>query len=248
MTSVKYLLLLLLSTAAFAQAVDPLSVDPVLGELDAAGKNLKSFTADVKLSETDPDTGDATTRAGKVWYDGGDGNPRIHVQFQTRDANGKSQPDKIDYVLVGPDLIDRNTRNKTQSVHHVLQPGEKVDLFKLGQGPFPLPIGQSKEDVHAAFDVKRIAPAAGDPPKTEHLQLVPKEGTRLARDFKSIDVWVDPQTGMPTRIDTADQRSNLQRSTELTNVQVNQPVKDSDFTLPKIDPNDWQMLEDQYQR
>ena len=31
----------------------------------------------------------------------------------------------------------------------MLKPGEKLNLLKLGEGPFPLPIGQKKEDVYA---------------------------------------------------------------------------------------------------
>ena len=35
------------------------------------------------------------------------------------------------------------------------RPGEKVNLLKLGEGPFPLPIGQPKEDVHREFIVTK---------------------------------------------------------------------------------------------
>src|SRR3954471_20349082 len=63
-------------------------VDDVLDALDARGQSLKSFTADVKLSETDSATGDETTRSGKVGYQAyNNGSARIRVTFDTRQAN-----------------------------------------------------------------------------------------------------------------------------------------------------------------
>lgn len=250
MFHVKYLLPLLFPTLLLAQATAQSDVDPVLDRLDAAGKNLKSFASDVKVADSDPDTGDATAHLGKVWYAlDPAGNPRIHVQYTQRQVNdNKPKPDKVDYVLAGTDLIDRNDRLKTENTHHVLRPGEKLDLFKLGSGPFPLPIGQSKQDVHAAFDIAPVAPAADDPANTDHLQLTPKPGTRLARDFKSIDVWADKGTGMPARIVTRRARGDAATITDLTNIQLNLPIGDQAFVLPKIDPKDWQLMEDEYQR
>ena len=39
-------------------------------------------------------------------------------------------------------------------------------VLELGEGPFPLPIGQAKEDVKKMFDVEIIPAAEGDPAGT----------------------------------------------------------------------------------
>src|SRR6185295_13773023 len=96
----------------------------------------------------------------------------------------------------------RNYKKTTQVTRTVLQPGEKMNLLKLGEGPFPLPIGQKKEDVYRLFDVKQIAPNPKDPPDSIHLQLKPKPGTAFARRFGMIDVWVDRKTHFPAKIRT----------------------------------------------
>jgi hypothetical protein len=44
---------------------------------------------------------------------------------------------------------------------------------------------------------------------------------------------------MPVRIDTLDANEATQRSTELTNVRVNNGLTDDDFALPKIDDQEW---------
>ncbi|WP_428938788.1 LolA family protein [Fontivita pretiosa] len=222
------------------------SLDEILDALDARGESLNAFTADVSLSETDPATGDATIRRGKVWFQNlPQGQARIRVMFDTKQANNRVIEDRIEYLLSGPDLIDRTYRTRTQVTRHVLRPGEKMNLLKLGEGPFPLPIGQDRQDVHEQFEVKKVAPKPEDPPDTLHVQLTPKPGTRLDRRFKTIDVWVDLHNHMPRRIETLDRNESTIRATELTNVQINPPITDADFALPPIG-QDWSTIEEAY--
>ncbi|HEY7088676.1 MAG TPA: hypothetical protein VH518_11345 [Tepidisphaeraceae bacterium] len=237
--------------AATARAADlspQSSIDEILDALDARGQGLKSFTADVKLSEADAATGDESVRSGKVWFqaDDGGGGARIRVSFDKKQSSGKIAEDKIDYVLSGPNLIQRTYRTKTENIRQVLKPGEKVNLLKLGEGPFPLPIGQKKEDVHANFEVKKVDPKTEDPTGTVHIQLAPKPGTRFERRFKTIDVWVDLKDHMPRRIETLDRNETTTRGTDLENVQFNPSLTAADFTLPKIS-DDWNRIEEAYQ-
>jgi outer membrane lipoprotein-sorting protein len=106
-------------------------------------------------------------------------------------------------------------------------------LFNL-DGPFPLPLGQDKADVHKHFDVKRLPPDKDDPPATIHLQLAPVSGTDLARKFKKIDLWVDLKNDMPVRTSILDADGNNTTQTDLLNPKVNDPVHDSDFQMEKI--------------
>src|SRR5205814_1171460 len=107
-----------------------------------------------------------------------------------KEENKKVTEDKIEYLLLGGQLIDRTYRNTTQVTRVVLRPGEKTNLLQLGKGPFPLPIGQKKEDVFAQFDVKKLEPKKEDPADCVKIELTPKPGTSLARKFKFIDVCV----------------------------------------------------------
>lgn len=241
------LTLLLLSSAAVAELSPQSSVDEILDALDARGQGLKSFTADVKLSESDTATGDESIRSGKVWYLTDDsGSARIRVSFDKKQSNNRIAEDKLEYVLTGPDLISRTYRTKTQTTQKVLRPGEKVNLLKLGEGPFPLPIGQKKQDVHAQFEVKKIDPNKDDPANTVRIQLIPKPGTRLAKRFKTIDVWVDVKTSMPRRIETLDRNESATRGTDLENVKFNPTLGEADFKLPDIG-SDWNRIDEAFQ-
>jgi outer membrane lipoprotein-sorting protein len=224
------------------------SVDQILDALDARGKGLNSFTADVSLSETDPSVGDTTMRSGKTVYQlksNGDG--RIRVTFDTLDRGGHAVRETQIYMLDNGVLIDRNYRTKSQTTRQVRQPGEKIDLFDLGSGAFPLPVGQSQDKVYKQFDVKKLDSTKDDPPGTVHIQLIPKPDTRFARQFKSIDVWVESKSHMPRRIATMDSTQTTMRTTDLQNIQVNPKVSDGDFTLEKIDTKNWNLVEEKFQ-
>ena len=227
--------------------VDPAdpAIDPILQQLDAVGKDLKNFSAKITLTETDNGVGTSTVRIGNVWFEKKpDGSARIHVLFNMRidPATNRGYPnDKVEYLLDGPWLIDRNYQTKNEVKRQVLKPGQKMDLFKLGQGPFPLPIGQDPKDVHEQFDAKKLPPDKDDPANSTHLQLIPKPNSDLARQFHSLDVWVDKKTHMPTRVDTTDVKQQTTRSTELKDINVNPPggLPDSDFQLTNIDNDKW---------
>ena len=219
------------------------SVDDVLNALDARGRNLRAFVADVKLTEIDEATQLESERTGKVWYQKQGDDDRIRVTFDKKAEGKYLKNEKIEYLLDDGWLVDRDYRRSVQVKRQVLRPGEKINLLKLGEGPFPLPIGQPKEQVHKEFEVTRGGLVEGDPKGTVHVTLKPRPETRLAEKFNVIDVWVDPRTNMPVRIEALDVNETTRRQTDLTNIKVNpEPaLGDRDFVLPNVDENKWEM-------
>lgn len=218
------------------------SLDQVLDALDARGDELKDFTAKVSMAEIDAATGNESKLSGRMWMQRvGPGDARLHVNFDRREANGKPEVQRVQYLLDKGTLIDRDYEQKLQVERQVLRPGQKMDLLKLGEGPFPLPLGQDKADVHRMFDVKKLDPANGDPPGTIHVQLVPKEGTQFQDKFATIDFWVDPATRMPVRIVTQDRNGTTTKQTELQEVRVNANLTDAEFAMPPIDETNWRI-------
>ncbi|MBC8106673.1 MAG: hypothetical protein H7Z14_08805 [Anaerolineae bacterium] len=233
-------------TSQPTQATAPSSsVDAILDGLERRGQDLQSLRADVKLTETDPALGNEMARSG--WFalqNQPDGSTRAHIVFDRKYVDQKTSSEKIEYLLDGGKLTDRNYARKKQATRTIMRPGEKMNLLKLGEGPFPLPIGQKRLDVLEQFDVQKIDPANDDPPGTVHLQLTPKERTPLSRKFKTIDTWV--ANDLPVRIKTLDRNESTERTTDLTNIQINSALKDADFELPKIDDK-WSLTEETYQ-
>lgn len=224
------------------------SLDDILDTLDARGDELKDFNAKVSLATTDDVTGNETTLVGNMWMQRlPDGDARLHVLFDRKVVNDKPREEKMEYLLSKGMLIDRDYGQRVEVQRQVLKPGQKMDLLKLGEGPFPLPLGQDKKDVHEMFEVKKFDPAKDDPAGTIHVQLTPRKDTQFARKFSTIDFWVDPASRMPVKIVTSDPNGTTTRTTTLTNVQVNSGIGDNEFALPPIDEGNWRRHQEAYE-
>ena len=208
---------------------------------------MKDFQADVTLWTTDSATLTTDKRTGVVWYQKqAPGDERIRVNFKTRKKNdGRAVVEQLEYVLDDGWLTERDHAAMKQIRRQVLKPGEKTDLLKLGEGPFPLPLGQRTDDVLKMFDVKKIDPLQDtdqdNPPPADavRIQLTPKPDSQFADDFKAIDVWVDTKTQMPARIETLDVHGATIRTTDLANVKINTSTSDEMFKLEKLDYSKW---------
>ncbi len=222
-------------------------VDQILDALHARGQNLKSFDAKVTLTESDVNTALETTRSGIARYHKkADASERIRVVFDKKVDGKKVFDEKIEYMLDGQWLIDRDYNKRIEVRRQVLKPGEKTNLLKLGEGPFPLPIGQKKEDVKKLFNVTKIKPAKDDPPGTIHLMLKAIPGTQFARKFSEIGVWVDAKTHMPRKITTQDPKGTKEVGTDLSDFRPNAALKDADFKLEPVPPDKWRTHEEQF--
>jgi outer membrane lipoprotein-sorting protein len=227
------------------------TADQVLDALDETGQNLREFTATVSMKQGDPFAGNMKTRTGKVWFQKNGDNGRIRVLFDKLRRGNIIFNEKLEYVF-NKDwdgwLIDRDYSKVSETRRQVLKPGEKLNLFKLGEGPFPLPIGQKKEEVRKMFDVTLVPPeGAPGPADSIHLQLKPKEGTRYHRRFEMIDVWVDRPTRFPAQITTKARGSPDVHETKLQNVKVNPGgLKDADFTPEAVKLSQWNVVIEPY--
>lgn len=209
------------------------SVDDVLKALQARGQNLKDFTADVAQTDTDPITLHETVSKGKAFFQRlPDGDTRIRVNFERKKTG--TQPEvkwHREYLLAKGTLVDQDFDRKSETHRQVAKPGQKIDPLKLGEGPFPLPIGQEPAEVKKSFDVS-IAPLdKDDPADTVHVVLKPKAGTRFARKYDQFDVWVDLKSHFTSRIQVTELKATRIATTDLTNLQINKGLSDSDFTL-----------------
>jgi hypothetical protein len=223
-------------------------IDAILDALDRRGKELDDFTAKVSLTDTDSQTGDEQLLSGRMWMQRLPGDDaRLRVLFDRKEAGGKPRTERSEYRLANGVLIDRDYGRHIEVHRQVLKPGQKMNLLKLGEGPFPLPLGQPKEEVHKMFEVAKLGNVSDDPPGTEHVQLKPKPGTQFADRFSVIDFWVDMKSRMPVKIVTQDPNQTTTRTTELTDVVVNPKLGDADFAMEKIDEKSWTIRQEAYE-
>ena len=262
------LLPLTLGTVACGQSAPPATqptnnpsaasgVDDLLDALDRSGRDLRNLSSVVKLTEIDNDTGDSVVRLGRVAMRRDDaGQVTFLVTFvgvQTNaddpdaDEHPQIRPEKIVYLLQGDELTDRNYKTKSEVRRKLPADQAGRDLLKLGEGPFPLPIGQPKEEVRKEFDVRELDPSKpaenelAEPatPGARRLRLTPKATSPLAADFSWIEIDVSLDTGLPAKVITLNKAGSEARVTALRNLKINADLPADALALEEIDKSDW---------
>ena len=81
--------------------------------------------------------------------------------------------------------------------------------------------------------VKKIPAGKDDSVGTVHLNLLPKKGSSFARQFKSIDVWVDAKSHFPSRIETLDNNQTTIANAAESTIELKE-IEKAIYNLPEI--------------
>ncbi len=251
---------LLLSLLAFVGVVqdEPAGdVDTLLDKMRLAGEELRTLESRVEFEDFDFNMGDNPIRPGHVWLrkagaDGKDVTFRVLLHGKRDGPDGAYKPEKIEYRLRGDELVDRNYLARNQVTRKLSPEQADRDLLKLGEGPFPLPIGQPVAEVRRQFVVTRYDPAEPDDLDLEvapvagtvRLRLMPREGTPLADDFSQVELDVEPTSGLPLQVITLDAGGTNLRIVRLYDPTLNGEVDSAKFELEDIDLAGWNVAEE----
>lgn len=222
-------------------------VHALLGELEAAGRSLRSFTADVYYLHEEDLLGRREIRMGHIVYrNPEDANPAFAILFNRLIVGDRATDQQKHYIFADRWLVEIDHANRQFISREIVPPGRDFDPLRLGEGPIPLPIGQPRDEVLTRFDVTLLEslPESGPLSRLENvdgLRLVPKPGTPEARDFQHVDLYYDRAHRLPVGIQTLhtnDDRkiirlSNLEHNPQLTQQQLDQ------LSIQTPDPQSW---------
>lgn len=197
------------ASAARGQSAE---VEAVLDRLEHAGQRVEDLSANVRHEVLDLVIEDKPTKIGEIKYRRAEPNAQFFVRFDRLEQEGIVVEKKEWYVFDGRWLTE--AREQTQQVvkREIVREGERIDPFRLGEGPFPLPFGQKKAEMLEHFDVTLAPPAPNDPKETDHLRCVPRPGTKMEEEYGQLDLWVDRSLDLPVKI-VADQKKDNKRVT-----------------------------------
>lgn len=237
----------------------PTAPDPVielLDKLEKSTKDLRDFEATIRYSMWDAALEQQQLRTGKLIYQA---NPdkdskRFAILFDTLVVGRRKQDHKKHYIFADGWLVEIDHENKHFTKRQIVAPGKKYDPLKLGEGPFPLPIGQPKKEVLERFDVKLL-----DKPSDEFLAskligqdvlgivLIPKPNTPEAEKFSKVELFYDSKLLLPIAInavsaqaiDPEDPDSYNRKTVWLINVKRNQGIDESKLSIAEPDKTKW---------
>jgi len=193
------------ASAETQPALDP-TVDKILTRLES--RQVNDLKADVswKLRYLLDLEEDAVTKRGRIWYQQQKPVAKFLVHFTQRVSSNRAHKLDERHLFDGRWYVELNSETKTLSRREIRREGETANPYRLGEGPFPLPFGQRKADILKEFEVLIVPPAADDPPETDHLKLLPREGSQTGGSYQSVEVWIartGPQHGLPVKVHTA---------------------------------------------
>lgn len=229
--------------------------DPVVALLDTlehSAADLRSFTASIHYEVEDALLGEKVIRQGELVYRVGpaSGEKSFAILFQSRIASGRKRDQLKHYVFSDGWFVEVDHDEKLFIKRQVVAEGEKYDPLKLGEGPFPLPIGQPRDDVLARFDVSLIElPETGPLAKlkgrmeVDGLRLIPRPGVAAAEDFLRIELFYDRDTHLPAGINLLEVNGD-RKTARLGDLRRNPPLDDAalaKLSIAEPDPKEWRI-------
>ena len=114
-------------------------------------------------------------------------------------------------------------------------PGEKLDVFQIGKGPFPLPFGQKKAEILRHFAVKLIRPGPKDPKNADHLECTPLPGTEMHEKYGKVHFYIDRKLDLPVCVKTVEKEEGNEISASFSKIRLNKGLAASRLNLPNLD-------------
>jgi len=218
-----------------------LSVEEVLDNIEVV--DVVSLTATISYIRTDPILDRKEIRTGKLLFRKAEDKSReAAIVFDTLIIGQRREAKLKHYIFSGRWMAEVDHENKQFIKRELVAPGsENIDPFELGNGPIPLPIGQTKQSVLSKFTVTLIQkPEDGPLSKLDDdivgLHLVPKNDD----EWDYIDLFYDVSTWLPVGVRTVE-KDGTERVSRLINSKVNE-LSEEDAKLLNIetpDPKEW---------
>lgn len=229
-------------TAAAAQPLssgDP-TIDAILDRLEEKGKSIKGLKCELIYTHviTDP-VESRKKKEGSLIFARAEPNSRFLARFDRIIADGVVTKNAEYYGFDGRWLIERNDRAKTITKYEIAREGERRDPFKIGEGPFPLPFGQKREEILANFKVTLEPFTMGDPLQSNHLRCIPMPGTELAQRYARVDMYIDKRLELPVRLVSENAKDESRIEVDFKGINVDEAPAGSRFVVEE--PKDFEV-------
>lgn len=221
----------------------------LLERLETAAEGLRDFSADITYYLWDGVLQRREIRSGEVVYDvrPDDGSRRFAILVTSVYVGNRKDNQNKRYVFDGSWFVEIDTDNRVFLKRQIVAPGERFDPLKLGEGPFPLPVGQRRDDVLARFeastvtgtDDEQLARHLADK-SVEGLRLVPRPGTPQAKEIAEVEIFYDSATLLPMGIALTETGGN-RKTVLLRNLERNEGIDESKLSIEEPDPKEWQI-------
>jgi hypothetical protein len=217
-----------------------MTVEDVLEKVETV--QVTTLTADVTYTRTDPILERREIRTGKLLFRTIEGKREAAILFDTLIIGRRRETKQKHYIFSGRWMVEVDHDKKQFIKRELVAPGiDCIDPFELGNGPIPLPIGQSKKSVLEKFDVTFVEkPTEGPLAKLSEsvvgLHLKPKTDD----EWKFINLYYDSESWLPVGVESVE-IDGTKRVSRLSNMRIDilSAEEASFLNIATPDPKIW---------
>ncbi len=241
------------------------TADELLAALESAGEAIRRLSADIGYEKTFAIQGDTQIRSGKIVFESLPGETgsaparRFGITFDRLQVGERVEDEEIEYleqiIFDGEWLAEVHPLEKQFIRRQVVAPGERWDPLRVGEGPFPIPIQQKRQDILARFVAELVEGVeALEAPKLQavaqksyQLKLTPREDAG-EQELREIRIWYDKETLLP-RIARTVNRAEDVSLVMLKNMRLNEEAEVSEAELstqPPADLHGWTFSQEEF--
>ncbi|MCC5786598.1 MAG: hypothetical protein JJU33_07855 [Phycisphaerales bacterium] len=221
------------------------TADDLLLALEREGEGIRTLRAGIRYQREFAVAGDIQTRTGTLYYrsrpsdEGGPDSRAFAVNFDTMQVGGVLHRDReMVYIFDGSWVVEKHPRERQFIKRRVVPEGQAFDPLRLGEGPFPIPIGQKRDDIVERFEATLVPVEEGlwddelvdfaSRSTTFQLRLVPRPAYSRELELTEVRIWYEQSSEGPLRLlprmawtKTADEDESI---VQLINVRFNEPL------------------------
>jgi hypothetical protein len=212
------------------------TAEELLGALETIDRDLRDVAADIEYLRSEALIGEDERWRGRLAYrviahpERPDATVRqFAISFEQLLVGNRLEEDRRDFVFDGRWLVERLPAQRQMFKREVVPPGDEFDPLAVGEGPFPIPIGQKRDEILAIYDAALLAPGGESwEQNMHHLRLTPRPGAESDLDVVQVDLWYLKKNLLPFRAETLDTGDNLTR-VSLFKLRKNEGVDPAQF-------------------
>ena len=225
------------------------SLPQILSKMQAAANGLKTLSADMEyLYIQDPDLIDARTlRKGKIYYKDGSKDSKLLMSFlTTQQDEGPIERQPEYFIFDGVWLTKIDMKLETVDRYQKAPEDHPVGVFEFISHNFPMVGFSEPNKLQEQFE---ITLAKDQTPDSTHLHLKVKKDSIYKDDYTKIDVWVNNQTWLPTRLTAWSTQGDFY-DLKWTDIKINKKLENNVFTVetPAYFRKNTHLLNDQNER
>jgi len=232
----------LLCPAVIAQESGPAytNADELLVALETADEGVKTLRCNIVHTKLFAIAGDLQQRRGALVYTT-DPRQRFSISFEQELNNDQVHTGERVYIFDGEWLVEKDPAAREFVKTRIVQPGESFDPLRIGEGPFPIPIGQKRDEILERFSAE-LAPAGAGLDDFEaqanaaessgwiQLHLTPTPLFGEETDLTDVRVWYDRDDLLPRMAKTVN-RIGDESLVYLYSVKKNDETVEAEFSV-----------------